>query len=276
MGSDGRSYVTGYYGLVLDGIDCGLAQKVEGGDVEGEGRVLTLQMGLSMGQPVKDWIDASLAMSYMRKSGEIKAADADRSVHRVSEFENALLTEIGFPACGGSATGVAFMTLKFSPWIVRNKKGDGSKVDNPADMSQKQWHPSDFRLTIDGLHGATEKVSKVDAIVIKQSVVSDQVGSERDYFKEPGKVDYPNIRITLPEADSADFSAWHDDSAGSHSGKKNGRLAYLDPERNELLVLELKGLGIHKISKASTTNNEDKIASVTVEMYVENITSKFA
>jgi hypothetical protein len=25
-------------------------------------------------------------------------------------------------------------TLKFSPWIVRNKKGEGSKVDNPADM----------------------------------------------------------------------------------------------------------------------------------------------
>lgn len=40
--SDGRSYVTGYFDLQLDGIKCGLIQKFEGGDVEGEVTTLPL------------------------------------------------------------------------------------------------------------------------------------------------------------------------------------------------------------------------------------------
>ena len=36
MASDGRSYVTGYFAMDLDGVKCGLIQKFEGGDVEGQ------------------------------------------------------------------------------------------------------------------------------------------------------------------------------------------------------------------------------------------------
>jgi hypothetical protein len=301
MASDGRSYVTGYFALDLDGLACGLIQKFEGGDIEGEvtnlplahdyyikkhiGNVkyndYTVQMGLSMGQPVKDWIDASLAMNYMRKSGELKKADFKREVRQAQEFKDALLTEIGFPACDGAAKDAAFMTLKFSPWISRTKKGDGSKVDNPADMAQKTFHPSDFRFTIDGLDKSCAKVSKVDAINIKQSVVSDQVGTERDYFKEPGKIDFPALKITMSEEYSHEFFAWHEDfiiNGNNEEDKhKTGSLVFLNRTRQkELLTLTLSGLGIFKISSAPRANNEDKIASVTVEMYCENITSQFA
>lgn len=301
MASDGRSYVTGYFAMDLDSVACGLIQKFSGGDVEGEVTVLPLahdyyvkkhignvkyndfevQMGLSMGQPVKDWIDASLAMNYMRKSGELKAADFKREVRHIREFKDALLTEINFPKCDGAAKDAAFMTLKFSPWIIRNKKGDGSKVDNPADMAQKQWHPSDFRFVIDGLDKSCSKTSSVEAINIKQSVVSDQVGQERDYFKEPGKIDYPNIKFTLSEEYSHDLFAWHEDfvMVGNNEEDKHkaGSLVYLNRTRQkELLTLTLSGLGIFKIAAAPRNNNEDKIASVTVEMYCENVTSKFA
>jgi hypothetical protein len=301
MASDGRSYVTGYFALDLDQVKCGLIQKFEGGDIEGEvtnlplahdyyikkhiGNVkynpFTLQMGLAMGQPVKDWIDASLAMNYMRKSGELKAADFKREVRHIRVFEDALLTEIGFPACDGAGKEAAFMSLKFHPWRTRNKKGDGSKVDNPADMAQKMWHPTDFRMVIDGLEKACTKVSKVDAIAIKQTAIPDQTGMERDHFLEPGKVEYPNIKLTLSEEYSHDFFAWHEEFVingnNTEEEHKSGSLVYLNRNRTkDLLTLTLMGLGIFKISAAPRANNEDKIASVTVECYCENITSQFA
>jgi len=301
MASDGRSYVTGYFDLQLDGVKCGLIQKFSGGDVEGEVTTLPLAhdyyvkkhignvkyndfevtMGLAMGTPMKDWIDASLGMNYMRKSGELRAADFKRDVRHIREFKDALLTDINFPKCDGAAKDAAFMTVKFSPWIIRNKKGDGSKVDNPADMAQKQWHPSDFRFVIDGLDKACAKVSSVEAINVKQSVVSDQVGQERDYFKEPGAVTYPNIKFTLSEEYSHDLFAWHEDfvMVGNNTEEmhKSGSLVYLNRTRQkELLTLTLSGLGIFKIAASPRNNNEDKIAAVTVECYCENVTSKFA
>lgn len=287
MASDGRSYVTGYFALDLDGIRCGLIQKFEGGDVEGEVTTLplahdysvrkhignvkyndfTVQTGLSIGQPVKDWIDASIAMNYMRKSGEVRAADFKREVRHIREFRDALLTEIGFPACDAAARDAAFMTVKFSPTSVRNKPGDGSKVDDPANAAQKMWHPTDFRFVIDGLDKACAKVSKVEAMSIK--------------FKEPGKIEFPNIKFTLPEDYSHDFFKWHEDFVingnNSEENHKTGSLVYLDrTRRKELLTLTLHGLGIFKISAAPRANNEDKIASVTVECYCEKITSNFA
>ena len=301
MASDGRSYVTGYFAMDLDGVKCGLIQKFSGGAIEGEVTTLPLahdyyvkkhignvkyndfdvQMGLSMGQPVKDWIDASLSMNYMRKSGELKAADFKRETRHIREFKDALLTGITFPAGDGAAKDAAFMTLKFSPWIVRNKKGDGSKVDNPADMAQKLWHPTDFRFVVDGLDKACSKISKFDAIEVKQSVVSDQVGQERDYMKEPGKIDFPNLKVTLSEEYSHDFFAWHEDfiinGNNEEEKHKSGSIVYLNRNRTkELLTLTLSGLGIFKIDAAPRENNKDAIASVTVEMYCENITSKFA
>jgi hypothetical protein len=285
----------------VDNVKCGLIQKFSGGDIEGEVTTLPLahdyyvkkhignvkynafdvQMGLSMGQPIKDWVDASLAMNYMRKSGELKAADFKRKVRHIRAFQDALLTEIGFPACDGAAKDAAFMSLKFQPWTVRNKKGDDSTVDNPADMAQKHWHPSDFRFVIDGLDKACAKVSKIDAINIKQTVVRDHIGQERDYFEEPGKIEFPNIKIILSEEYSHDFFAWHEDFVINGNNEeekhKSGSLVYLNRNRQkELLTLTLSGLGIFKISAAARENNKDEIARVTVECYCENVVSKFA
>ncbi len=299
MASDGRSYVTGYFAMDLDGVKCGLIQKFEGGEVEGEVATLplahdyyvkkqianvkynafTVQLGLSMAQPVEDWIAASLNMNYLRKSGELKALDFKRECRHIREFKDALLTGITFPAGDGASKEAAFCTLKMDPWVVRNKKGDGSKGDNPADFGQKQWLPADFRVTVDGLDKACSKISKFDAVEIKQSVVTDNVGTERDYFKEPGKIDFPNIKLTLSEEYAHDFFAWHEDFVinGNNEEEKHktGSIVYLNRTRQkELLTLTLSGLGIYKIASAPRANNEDKIASVTCEMYCENITYK--
>lgn len=299
MASDGRSYVTGYFAMDLDGVKCGLIQKFEGGDVEGQVTTLpiahdyyvakqignvkyndfTVQMGLSMGQPVKDWIDNSLAMNYMRKSGELKAADFKRDTRHIREFKDALITGITFPSGDAAAKDPAFMTLKFAPWISRNKKGDGSKVENPADMVQKVYHPTDFRFVVDGLDKACAKVQKVEAFDIKQSVVSDSIGQERDYFKEPGKIDFPNCKITLSEEYSHDFFAWHEDFViNGNCGEKqekNFAIQYLDQTRKTVLMeLELMRCGIFKLTPDKVEAGMEAVRKVKCEMYVEEMRVK--
>lgn len=299
MASDGRSYVSGYFALKLDDINCGLIQKFEGGDIEAA--VVTLpmahdyytkkhlggvkynefsvQMGLSMGEPVRKWIESSLQMNFLRKSGELQAADFKRDIRQVREFRDALLTEIGFPACDGAAKDPAYMSLKFAPELTRNKKGSG-KVENPVDVKQKMFFPGNFRLTVDGLEKACAKVAKVDAITIKQTTATDDIGDARDYQREPGKIDFPNLSCTVSEEFAHDFWAWHEDFviAGNNDDakQKNGSLIMLDPTRQKsLLELTFSGLGIFKGTAEASENNSDKIRRVKFDLYLENVVAKF-
>jgi hypothetical protein len=238
-------------------------------------------MGLSMGQPVKDWIEASLGMNYMRKSGEIQAADFRRAVRDIRAFEDALITEIGFPALDGSSKESAYMALKFAPTRVRNKKGDGSAIAHLTDMEQKMWHPTDFRFTIDGYEQACARVQKVEAITIQPSGVRaqrDQVHVDR---QQRHPVDVPRLKFTLLAADAEPFFAWDEDFVinGHNAGEahKVGQLVYLDRTRQkDLLTLTLSGLGIFKLSAESPAHNGAKSGSVMVEMYCESVTAKFA
>src|SRR5262249_40943580 len=135
MASDGRSYTSGFFALKLDNVNCGIVQKVEGGDVEGavinipvahddytkkqvggpRFKPINLQMGLGMGKPVRDWIIASLEMNYLRKSGEVQFADFKRDIRTVREFTDALVSEVTFPACDAGSKEPAYMGLKFTP-----------------------------------------------------------------------------------------------------------------------------------------------------------------
>ena len=287
--SDGRSYVTGYYQMMLDGVSCGLIQKFEGGDVEADITQIPIQhnylvakhlgnlkyndfvvaMPLSMGKPVHDWVEASLMAKPTRKSGEIKAADFKRQTRHIREFKDALITEIGFPACDAAAKEPSYLTLKFKAWSARNKKGDGSVVDNPADMAQKQWHPTDFEFKIDGLD--TSKVMKVEPIKIKQRVTADRNG-----LKIPGRIEFPSITIYLPAESVKGFTEWNRELAvsgkNSPAKHKSGSLVYLNRSRQkELLTLSFDQLGIFKISAAPRANNQDGPELVKVELTCRSI-----
>lgn len=298
--SDGRSYVTGYFALDIDGLDCGLLQKIDGGHIESEITIIplahdyfvkkqlgtfryrdfTAQLGLAMAQPCLDWIQASLDMNYMRKSGAVKAADFTRKVRFIREFHDALIAEVGFPACDAGSKEPAFLTLKFAPEFIRNRKGDGSTVEASVDSRQKMFHPANFVLSIDGLEKPASRVSKIDAISIKQTSIEEDVGDSDDDFKEPGHVEFPNLKITVSEAAADDLYAWHEDFVingnNDETKEKSGSLIYYDATRTKpLLELTFSNLGIFKISSAPEVNNEDKIASVTAELYCEKVQAKF-
>jgi hypothetical protein len=66
--------------------------------------------GRISGKPLQDWIDASLSMNFMRKSGELQAADFNRDVRHVREFKDAVLTEGDL-----NGDGLADLAISFEP-----------------------------------------------------------------------------------------------------------------------------------------------------------------
>jgi hypothetical protein len=298
---EGRSFVVGYYGLQLDGFDCGIIPKIEYGGTEGvvteiaqaydyykskqiaqvKYNEITAQLGLSMSENLRAWIQSSLDMNYQRKSGEVQFADFKRKVCEVLEFKDALPSAITFPALDAAAKDASMMTLKIKPWITRRRKGGGETVENKFDANQKAFHNSDFRIEIDGCGKACSKISKMDALEIKQSFVRDEVGLERDNFEEPGAINYPNIKITTSTAVADEFEDWFQsfviDGVNTDDVHKTMAITYLNRTRQkELLTLNVSGLGIFKLSRSAAENNKDEISRTTIEMYCEKITAKFA
>lgn len=80
---------------------------------------------------MREWIDNSLSMNYLRKSGELAAADFKRDIRHIREFKDALITEISFPAGDAAAKEAGVINIEFRPRLVRDKKGgrDRDEID---------------------------------------------------------------------------------------------------------------------------------------------------
>jgi hypothetical protein len=294
-----RPWVSGYYQINLDGIDVGIVQKVDGGTIKAEvakipqstlhliknqiGNItyedFNLQCGLAMGQPFKDWIKASLDSAHIYKNGDIQQADFNRKVQQIREFKNALITEVGFPAADAASKDVSFLTVKFAVENTRLKPGGGEVLNKPNNMNQTMFTNHNFRLTIDGLEQTCAKVSKVEALTVKQTVARDNIGNARDYELVPGKLEMPNLKITFNRNAVEAIEKWHFDfvieGKNDVTQEKTGLLEFLDATRQKvLLAIEFKGLGIFDLKASELTNNDDKVSNVTAEMYCDEISIK--
>jgi len=289
-----RSYAAGRFALLVDGT-AGPLRSVDGGSIAGEvvrevgsadyyqrkhiGNVkyedFSVALGLSMPNAMYDWIALTLQGSYRRKSGEVATLDMTNTVRSSREFKEALITEIGFPAMDASSKDTAYMTIRFAPEQTVRKKGSGATI--PLDSTrQKAWLPSNFRFEMKGL--PTSGISKIEALTIKQTV-TDGIGDERDYAKEPGKLEFPNVVLTLPESDAQPWLDWFDDFVmqgnNDQEREKSGSLVYLSANlQEELGRLDFFNLGIFRVAEAKAEANSELIKRITVELYCERIEFK--
>ena len=81
-----------------------------------------------MPKPLFDWIAATLTMSYMRKNGAIITADYNRVEQSRLQFNNALITEIGIPACDAASKELGYLTVKFAPEFTTPLAGKGNVI----------------------------------------------------------------------------------------------------------------------------------------------------
>ena len=294
--ADGRVYAAGRFALELDSVSAGWLNSAEGGHATadvvterlGADRIVhkhlggvrfedfIVECGVGMSKALYTWMKDSLDRKYTRKNGAIVAANYDYKEISRTTFNNALISEIGFPALDASSKDAAKMTIKIAPEYTRMTTASaGTLVKTPiSTKSQKRWLPANFRIKIDGLDAACSRVNKVEAITIKQKMAAESTGVQRERQRESGYLEIPNLVITLPESHAADLYRWHEDFVikGNNTQEKGGTLEYLTPDMATVLfTLTFVGLGIFKVAPDKSEAGSDQIRRVKAEMYCEDI-----
>jgi hypothetical protein len=288
-----RSYVGGNFQLILDGVKSGFLKSVDGGGIVGEvvvenvgsshfskkhvGRVayspFTIQFGMSMASDLYDWINASWTGKAISKDGAIVVADLNLNAVSQREFSRALLTETSIPALDGASKDAAYFTVKFAPEYTRTAKAAG-KISAVLKTDQKLWLPSNFRLAIDGLD--CTRVSRVGSITVRQPLATDDIGDTRDFTKTPGRVEFPDLTVTMSDVSAQSWFDWFDDFVvkgnNDESREKNGSLSLLSANlADELMRIDFFNLGIFSIGADKAEANSDSVATVTAHIYCERM-----
>jgi hypothetical protein len=277
----GRSYSAGKYALEIDGQFAGWIESVEGGgasrkagagETRGTGENIRLYCGTGMSRNFYEWIQASLEGRFSRKSGALIACDYNYKEKSRMVWNNAVITEVGFPACDASSRDAGMMSITFSPEAIREQTSPagGSTYSAGRGAIQKRWLPSNFRLQIDGLEGACTRVNKIEAIVVGQ-------GRSKGYEARgmAGGMQASNLVVTLPETDAAAFYKWQEGFVKGNPGResgKNGTLTYLTPDlREAFFTLTFRGLGISRVLRGRIERGGENIPRATVEMIYQGL-----
>ncbi len=297
---DQRSYVAGNFMLVLDGKELGFLKSVDGGAVTaevisepgGSGAFIRkhlgpiryeefcVQLGLSMDRTIYDWIAATWQMDFKRKNGSIIAADYNQEAKGKREFSDALISEVTIPRMDGSDKDPVYLTIKIQPERIQQGKASGKVSAGIASkQAQKTWLPSNFKLQIDGLD--CSKVNKVDSFTVKVGSVTDDIGDARDYAREPGKLEFPNLKISLSEVSAQSWIDWHEDFVikgnNGEAQEKSGSLTFLSPnQKMEMATIKFSNLGIFKLGPEKSEAHGEQIKRMTAELYCERMEFQIA
>jgi hypothetical protein len=247
----------GKYGIELDGNRAGWVWSVEGGQLLSDtdvGQQLTIAVDEASPRLI-EWMQPGA-----RRSGAVINASTGERL----EFTDALITELGFPALDAASTDTARLTLRiWPPKGLRRVPGPALK-SAPLAAVQKRWSPADFRIRIDGLDKPCASVSKIDALTIKQKL------SEQDVTKEPGKLEFPNLVITLPE--SAELAAWTRAFAARQTGPRAGTLSYLaDDGVTARYIVVMNSIRPLKLVPDKLESGSDQVRRVRAELHCEDM-----
>jgi hypothetical protein len=265
----GTRSAPGSTSLALDGIPCGFVRSADGGDVYGlvvkekvgpdffvkkhiggvKYEEIHVQVGLDLAQNFYDWIVASWKENYSRKDGSVIVSDANLNAVTELDFFHAIVTDVTFPALDAASKDAFHLDVKLAPEYTRRKKGAGKVT---AAKPKKPALASSFRVDLDGL--PTAKVSRVESFTVSQTIVTDDIGDGRDVATEPGKLDFPNLTITLAAAGADAWSQWADDlivqGKDQDSNEKNGAIVLLSSDlKTELARVSLFGVGIWRLRR---------------------------
>jgi phage tail-like protein len=293
-----RAYGIGNYMLELDGVAVGWIQSFEGGNARGEVLVepqganpfakkhlggvrfepVTIDFSGGMNNLFFDWIKTSISGKIQRRNGAIVVADMTYKMVERLEFQNAMITEFGFPALDAAVKDNSYFTVKFTPEFTRRVPGGaGAPVTQPAATKQTgKMLVSNFRLRIQGLEQACARVNRIEAVTIRQKTVGSAVGDQRGYQQAPGGIDFPNLVFTMSETDAAPLYQWADDfivkGNNGDAQERPGVLELLSADlKTVLFTLNFFNLGVVSVAPAPLPTASDAIRRVKVELYCERI-----
>jgi hypothetical protein len=289
-------FAAGRFALELDGTMCGFLKSVEGGAVTAEVIVeamgsspfrkkhigapeyeeFVLRLDLSLDKAVYRWIAGTWAGKSPRHDGSIIAVSSQQKAVSERQFFRALVSEVTVPAADASSKEPGFLTVKLMPEFQRAKAGSGASAKVSV-AKQKSWLPANFKLEIDGLD--CTKVTKVDALTFRQHVAESPVGEVRDFRAGRTQLEFPNLRITLPESASQTWTTWFDDfvvkGLNGDENEKSGKLSFLSPDRKDVLAeVSFFNLGIFRLEPEPQPVDAQTIARIGAELYCERMELK--
>ena len=231
-----------------------------------------IQFGFSMAPALYDWIAKSWTDAPERKNGSVIATDNKLRSQTQRDFFNALITETTIPTLDASAKEASSLTLKFASELISAKKSSGSAIAKPA--KEKQFLSANFRLEIAGLD--CTRVSRIESFTVKRSAFTVSSGGGGPHLL-PGRLDIPNLEISLSEAGAQDWLNWADDfivkGNNGSTNEKTGSLTLLAPNlKTELARVSFFNLGICRLSPEKTGANA--IRRIKAELYCEHMEFK--
>jgi T4-like virus tail tube protein gp19 len=291
MAPDTRAYSAGKLMLELDGKDVGILVSGEGGEpvaavIADEadpmnvvrkhlGEItyspIRLSFATGMGEPLYRWIADWLNGKQGAKSGALVFLDINMQELSRLEFEEAFITEFAIPALIASSKDPVRFSLTLRPGITRSKKSSG-KAAGYGTKAAKALVASNFKVSIDNL--VTNRVMRVDAIVVKQTIVRDDTGAVTLI-----PLEVPDLVFTFPESDATGFVSWFDDFAKARAGEigeRNGTLQMLGTDMvSAPFTLTLSNLGVYRIERGRSDSSVDSVATARVSVYCEQIGFSF-
>jgi hypothetical protein len=291
-----RAYTAGHFELVIDGHkSTAYVKSVEGGHVRASTieepigpenhrikhtsvvdiEPFTCDCGMSGLGDVLRWVQGSWRKKFDRRSGQITHANFDLKRTFEHEFYDALISETTFPTLDGGAKDAAFMKIKIQPERIKSAKNTSAPVFVGAGQKQKMWTPSSFRFSIDGIDEMLY-TNKIESFTVKQGIKKLYTGEDRFPQIEPTKLEIPNIvgTISLEYADK--LLEWYDEyvvkGQSDPKAQKSGSIEYLAPDKKTVLFeISLFGLGMHHLSIAQSSANQDAMKRVKFELYASGI-----
>jgi phage tail-like protein len=273
--------------LTLDGVVCGAVAAVDGGGIAAslvevkEGgdtgparkvigsfdfEPLTVDVGLTLGHDLYDWIAATLSGTFARKDCSITAADAQLNAKSEQQCRNSLLTGVTFGAFDAASKDAVRLSLTIEPETVQDVPASGKAAPVGAAPKQKQALASNFRLELDGVD--CTGVRRIDPFAV-QLQVADKVAA---------RVDFPNLRVTLADnAAAASWRAWATDfivDGDRTAGReKSGAIVLLAPDlKTELGRVQLHGVGICGLQRSKRSADADAIPTLVADLFCQGMT----
>jgi phage tail-like protein len=294
-----RAYSAAHFALALDGVTCGVIRSMEGGGVKvdvtsyrvgahhptwkqlGKAKFepIKLQIGMAVATPFAKWIEGAFAGDFQRKNGALQAGDFFYKERARRDFTNAIISEVTLPALNAADKNAAYMGVSIVPEKITFTKGGGGDIARPeGSEKQKLWTACNFDFVLDGLDQAVfRRVTKIEALTIKTSVIEYHVGGQLEPYKSGSRMEYPNITITMPEADiqpvaDALQAYWNKKEPRAPSG---GHIDYLDSELKPLATLGFTGANIVSITPDRSDATSEELKMVKVEIVTETMTLGF-
>jgi len=234
---------------------------------------IVLTCGLGMEEVFWTWLrDTAEGSGARSRSGAVLVGDFNSRVRTRLVFEDALITEIGFPALDGGSKDALRLTVRIAAASVRREKGDGAPMASIG-PKQKTALISNFRVALWRL--PSDRVSKVDALTIRQAVTGDAIGAVRDPRREAGALDFSDVVVAVAAVDAEAFREKHHafvvKGDNGPDQELDGSVELLTSDLSAVLFrIDLLGLGPYALADL-VEGGAEAVSRVTARFYCQRM-----